>query len=67
RDVFGLQIAPKIAIIKYKKMFLHVFCRIPNPGAAGSNPAWSTIKIKGLTGGFNWLAPFVFAICSTCD
>ena len=39
----------------------------PNPGAAGSNPAWSTIKIKGLTGIFNWLAPFVFAICSTCD
>jgi len=31
---------------------------IPNPGAAGSSPAWSTMTIKGLTGYFNWLAPF---------
>ena len=28
-------------------MILNVLYRIPNPGAGGSNPLWSTIKSKG--------------------
>ena len=42
REAFLLKFAPKITTIACKLLIYNILFRIPNPGAAGSIPAWST-------------------------